>query len=336
VKALLAAGHQAWLGAPGDGALEAGAREQRVPFLGGFRLGRGVARVLAFPRDARHLRKLVAENRIEAVHVHRSDDQLLARMALGRKRSVALVRTWHRDPAAVPAPLLGRLAKACDACCCVARSHAEVLKRAGAPRALYLPPAVDLERFQPRRNNQPEGTVLLGLIGRMKAKEDRGHQAFLRVLEKLDSRLPWRARLLGRGEGTAGIQRLIDAHPFKARITILDAHRDFPAQVAALDLGFVFAIGSDGTSRPAVELLACGVPLLAAELSGLCELAEDIAAARALPPLALDRWAAEAQRIIVDAQGLQAMKAAARMRAEAVHALAVRGASLAGLYAHPV
>lgn len=307
--------------------------ELHVPFAGGFKMGRGVERLLHFRHDVLRLRALVDEHGIDAVHVHRSDDQLMARMALARRKNVVLVRSWHRNPARIPRALLKRLAAACTASCCVARTHADALRKAGASRALYLPPGVDTQRYQARPHDSGEGDVfMLGMIGRMKSKEDRGHRAFLDLLKKLDTELPWRARLLGRGEGTADIERLIKSHPFRNRIDILDAHKDFPAQVAAIDLGFVFAVGSDGTSRPAVEFLASGVPLCVAHAPGLAELAEDPACGLALNPKRLDDWAAAATKILRDPSALKGMKAAARLRAEATHALAVRGASLAGLY----
>lgn len=333
VRALLAAGHKAWLGAPGGTALEDGCREQHVPFAGGFKMGRGVERVLNFRHDVLRLRARVDEFAIEAVHVHRSDDQLMARMALAKRKQVVLVRSWHRDPSSIPAPLLKRLAGACTASCCVARPHAESLRNAGAVRALYLPPGVDTQRFHTASSAaQERDEIVLGMIGRMKEKEDRGHRAFLDVLKKLDARLPWRARLLGRGEGTASIEKIVKAHPFRERIAIIDAHREFPAQVSHIDLGFVFAVGSDGTSRPAVEFLACGVPIFVANVPGLAELVEDTACGRALPYKRHDDWARGANELLHDARALRGMKAAARLRAEAVHSLSVRGASLAGLY----
>lgn len=333
VRALLAAGHQAWLGAPGGTALESGCKDQHVPFVGGFKMGRGVERVLNFRHDVLRLRALVDELHIDAVHVHRSDDQLMARMALARRKHAVLVRSWHRDPARIPKALLKRLGSACHASCCVARPHAAALRKAGASRALYLPPGVDTQKFQARSEASSDGgPPVLGIVGRMKSKEDRGHRAFLDVLKKLGAGLPWRARLLGRGEGVAEIERLVKAHPHKDRIELLDPHGDFPVQVAAIDLGFVFAAGSDGTSRPAVEFLACGVPICAADVPGLAELAEDPACGLALPLKRLDDWAAAAEKLLRDPRALQGMKAAARLRAEAAHALSVRGASLAGLY----
>jgi glycosyltransferase involved in cell wall biosynthesis len=332
VRALRAAGHDARLASAEGGALERGCAEQGVPFVGAFRLGRGAGRWLHLPADVRRLRAVMRGLDTDVIHVHRSDEQLLARLAVGRREKPLVVRTWHRDPAAVP-EILRRLCRmaSCAGCVCVARAHAESLNAAGARHAAYLPPGVDTERFQPTpaAENTP---VRLGQIGRWKAGQDRGQLAFLEVLRRLDPKLNWHAVLLGRGEGRAELERLLAAHPARSRLELEETGKDFPAQVAALDLGFAFATGSDGTSRAAVEMLACGVPLLLADMPGLRELGEGGACARVLTPGGYEAWAREAGALIADPVRLAEARKAARRRAEAVHALPVRGAALAEFY----
>ncbi|MCZ7647162.1 MAG: glycosyltransferase [Planctomycetota bacterium] len=331
VRALAAAGHRAWLAGRAGTRLEDDARAAGADYLGGFALGRGAARILRLPADARRLRALAGEHGIEVVHVHRTDDQFLARFALKKELGARIVRTWHRDPAEVPAPLRGKLLERCAAFCCVARAHAEALRGFGAPRAAYLPPGVDTSLFRPRAE-RGAGPPRLGLLGRWKRGEDRGQRAFLEVLARLDARLEWRGVLLGRGEDRPALEALRARHPFKDGIELEETGADFPAQVARLDLGLVFATGSDGTSRAAVELLACGVPLLLAGKPGLKELGEDEACASVLPPEDLDAWAA-AVTLELRAPARRAERArAARERALAVHALARRGEALVRLY----
>jgi glycosyltransferase involved in cell wall biosynthesis len=331
VRALRAAGHDARLASTGGGALERGCAEQGVPFVGGFRLGRGAGRWLHLPADVRRLRAAMRELVADVVHVHRSDEQLLARLAIGRGDKPLVVRTWHRDPAAVPEVLRRRVAASCAGCVCVARAHAESLRAAGARRAEFLPPGVATERFQPKQTAE-KTPARLGQIGRWKAGQDRGQLAFLEVLRRLDPKLSWHAVLLGRGEGRAELERLLAAHPARSRVELEETGKDFPAQVAALDLGFVFATGSDGTSRPAVEMLACGVPVLLAALPGLRELGEDDACARVLTAGDHEAWAREAGALIADPARFAESRMAARRRAEAFHALPIRGAALADFY----
>lgn len=325
--ALHAAGHQAWLGGRGEH-IEDGCRAAGLPFAGTLKLGRGPKRLLNFPADIRRLRELQKEFAFDVVHVHRSDEQLLAYVALGRKKLARIVRTWHRDPRKAPAAL----ARRCAAACCVTREHEAVLKKLGVARARFIPPGVDTDAFQPAFDAEPPREPVLGLVGRWKSAEDRGQLAFLEVARALPGDLAWRGQLVGRGEGRVELEAAIASHPAKARLELLEPKGNYAARLAALDVGLVFAVGSDGTSRAAAELLACGVPLLVADVPGLREFGEDAACARVLPgadPAAFARAAAEWLR---DAAGRSERRTAARQRAEGEHALAVRGARLAELY----
>ena len=305
-------------------------------------MGRGVKRILHLPHDARRLRAVVAELDPDVLHVHRSDDQWLARFALGRIARPLLVRTWHRDPAQVAAILRRKLARACHAGLCVSREHLQTLLAAGAPRAAFLQPGVDTGRFAPAApgtalDSAPTAAksgknTVLGLIARWKLKEDRGQRAFLEIAQRLNRQAAWKGALIGRGEGSQALAALLAAHPARERLSIKESNADFHLQVAALDVGLVFAVGSDGTSRAAAELLASGVPILVADLPGLRELGEDPACARVLPPLDLAAWTRELERLLENPALLSAMKKAARARAEAVHGLSVRGTALATFY----
>src|SRR5207244_7747468 len=107
---------------------------------------------------------------------------------------------------------------------------------------------------------------------------------------------------------------------------------DFAKLLGSLSLGLVFRTGGDGTSRAAAELLACGVPLIVADIPGLRELAEDSSCA--LRQLTNDPrgWAHTIEKLLADPQRLAAMRAAARARAEKVHSLKARGEALIEFY----
>lgn len=333
VRALAAAGHAGWIGAKSGTALERDCQAQDVPFAGGFKQGRGLARILHLRHDIKRLRALAAELNLDVVHVHRTSDEFLANMAFGKRRPrPALVRTWHRDPRRVPAPILKRLVRSNHAFCCVAREHVEVLRAAGARHVDYLPPGVDTEFFRLHAVQRDNGPPRIGMVGRMKIHQDRGHHAFLDILCRLGGALRWRARIIGHGEGVEPLMDWVKAHPQNKRILVTYKPDDFAESVASLDVGLVFAIGSDGTSRPALEMLACGVPILVADLPGLRELAEDRACGRVLPLDGLDAWTEELQRLLSDPDSLRAMQAAARARAEKLYALPVRGQRLAEFY----
>src|SRR5205814_5164197 len=110
----------------------------------------------------------------------------------------------------------------------------------------------------------------------------------LDVFGLLPADVAWQGVLIGRGEMEAELRREAEARRLPpGRVTLLNAIVHAPGEFAAilgtLSLGLVFRAGSDGTSRAAAELLACGVPVLIADQPGLRELAEDPHCAAALP-----------------------------------------------------
>jgi glycosyltransferase involved in cell wall biosynthesis len=340
VKALRAAGHTAYIASRhGTGLMDA-CNAEDVPYVGGLKLGRGAMRILHFPHDIRKLRAIVREFSIDVIHVHRSDDQLLAAAAIGKTLTTTLVRTWHRHPRTVPRPLLSRLAAQADGCVCVSREHAEALTSAGAKTVEFIHVGVDTKTFQPL-TEKPLGPVRIGHVGRWKQERDgrdRGQRAALDVFAALKSNRPWNGLLVGRGEMADAlcIAAYDERKLSRERVELVHFEKQTPAGFAAmlgsLDLGLVFSTGSDGTSRAAAELLACGVPLIVADVPGLRELAEDSASALRQLPDDANGWARAIEKILADPAKLAAMQAAARKRAESAHALAARGKALADFY----
>ena len=345
VLALLASGDKAWLAVRRNSLLAQACRKSGVPCLEGLAAGTGPLKLLHLPRDARWLRSVIREYAIDALHIHRSDDQLLAAMALGRNLTAKLVRTWHRDPKAVPRLLLAKLAAHVDGCVCAAREHAETLRAAGAPHSAFIHAAVDTSLFKPRAGGKDAATagleVRIAQVGRWKVDrkgQDRGQRLALDVFAQLPSHLLWKGFLVGRGELADALRRAAyqERGLSPERVQFVNFAEHSPSRFAELlstfHLGLVFAAGSDGTSRPALELLACGVPLLAADRPGLRELAEDSACAMRLLPDDPPGWARAIVSLLSAAERLAAMSVAARARAEKEHALPVRGRALAQFY----
>jgi len=341
VRALVAAGHRAFIVARRGSGLAHACQAEAVPCLPALRRGHGAFRLLHLPHDVRCLRSLIREYAVDVLHVHRSDDQLLAAAALGRMLSARLVRTWHRDPAGVPWPLRGRLASQPDGCVCVARDHAARLLRAGARRCEFIHAAVDTALYRPAERATASGGIRIVHVGRWKRDRkgrDRGQRAALDVFARLPPAARWKGFLVGRGE-------LADALRHEAygkrelseeRVEFINFAEQAPQRLAALlatfHLGLVFTPGSDGTSRAALELLACGVPLIVADRPGLRELAEDRACAMRELPDDPAGWARAIAGLLAAPERLADMSRAARERAERTHALALRGAALAEFY----
>lgn len=340
VKALRAAGHTAYLASRhGTGLMDA-CNAEDIPYISGLKLGRGAMRILHFPHDIRRLRAIVRELSIDVIHVHRSDDQLLAAAAIGKTLTTTLVRTWHRHPRAVARPLLTRLAAQADGCVCVSREHADTLNVSGAKKVEFIHVGVDTEIFRPP-DEKIDDAVRIGHVGRWKQEKDgrdRGQRAALDVFAALKSEWPWKGLLIGRGEMAAALQKAAydERKLSRERVELVHFEKhsaaEFAAMLGSLHLGLVFSVGSDGTSRAAAELLACGVPLVVADVPGLRELAEDSASALRQLPDDASGWAHAIEKLLADPQRLAAMRGAARKRAESVHALAARGRALADFY----
>ena len=334
--ALRAAGQTVYVLCRNSPALVARCTQENLQVIGNVGPARA-ERLLSLPSEARRVRELVREYAIEAVHVHRSDDQLLARLGLGRSLTARLVRTWHRDPRHLARALFMRLTGRVDGCVCVAREHAATLRSAGVKFAEFIQPGVDTERFRPGETKP--APPLLGQVGRWKreASGDRGQRAALEVFSHLPRELPWRGVLIGRGEMEAELRReAFDERGLSAVVALQNVTStsapDFSNLLGTLSLGLVFRTGNDGTSRAAVEMLACGVPLCVADLPGLRELADDPASVTRQLADDPSGWARAIAKLLREPEKLRAMGQAARSRAESVHALNVRGAALVEFY----
>ncbi len=341
VKALCAAGHRATIATRSATGLMDACVAEGVAAAGGLKLGKGPMRLLRLPHDTRVLRALLRELAIDTVHVHRSDDQFLASVAIGKTISARLVRTWHRDPLGVPGLLLRRIARQVDGCVSVSREASDALTKNGAKQSVFIPVGVDTEIFSPNAAGS-NAAPRIGLVGRWKRDRDgrdRGQHAALAVFSELDRGLNWEGALIGRGE--LGDELRKEAYEQRklseSRVTIqhvpVQSPRDFAAVLSSLALGLVFRTGGDGTSRAAAEMLACGVPLLVADLPGLREFADDPACVTRLLPDDPRGWARQIESLLKTPDRLTQMRAAARARAEKSHALKVRGDALAEFYA---
>jgi len=309
--------------------------ELKIEWRGGLKLGRGAARLLHVPRDIRKLRALADELGASVVHTHRSDDQLLAAAALRGTTNIRHVRTWHRAPKQTL-----RLLPRADGFVCVAREHIATLQSYGAKHAAFIPLAVDTDLFAPAgaREATPVRIAHAGRWKRDADDRDRGQNAALTLFSALSNTPGWTGCIAGRGEMETALREeafvtlRLDPARVEIRKVPQTSANDFAAVLASFDIALVFTPGSDGTSRAAAEFLSCGVALLAANLPGLREFAEQSEAALALPLGDTQAWVNALQTLIADPARLARMKSAARTQALQRHALKIRGAALNAFY----
>lgn len=305
-----------------------------------FKFGRGALGMLTALRDASLLSRLVRTESIDFIHAHRAAEHWLALLIPGRSQSAALIRTWHRNPRGEHRPVLSTLAGSTAGCVCVSREDEKLLKDSGAPHARFIHGAVDIDFFQPRQIEARTTPAAIGQAARWKRENgrDRGQRFTLDIFAKLNPTLKWQGRLIGRGE----LEQEFVQHAYtelklpQDRVEIVrtqgKAAAEFAQILGALDLGLVFCIGSDGASRPALEMLACGVPLLVSDTSGLRELAEGTSCVSVVRGNDAGEWARAVEATLNKPETLAATRIEARRRAETLHSFKARGVQLADFY----
>lgn len=242
-------------------------------------------------QDILKLRTLIRQEEIDLVHCHRGKDHWLAAMALlFIRRRIPLVRTRH---VVVPVKqhLFNRWLYKRKTAGVIAVSHQTAqslggLQRYFAParlRVVYA--AVDLEQFSPARRNNTirascgarENDLLAGLVGRV--QRIKGQEIFLQAAAILSQEFPHaRFVLAGRGDEQRykPLKRMASELGIAAdRIAFLGYQHTIASVMASLDIGVIASLGSEGSSRVAIEYMACGIPVVATRVGGIPELVED-------------------------------------------------------------
>ncbi len=276
-------GHDVRVVVKPDSPVEAEARRRGLAVETGFDLtATEPGRVFA---GLRGLRALVAAFRPELVNAHRSEDHLLAAMAL-RGSGVPLVRTRGdvRPPRSHLANrILYRRATALQIACAdfmpdrfyapLGIEPAEVaVIRPGLDVAAYRRGAPG--RGEARRElGLDEHADWIGLVGRFTAA--KGHRSLIRAF----ARLPGAPRLLLSGTANEISAEALRAEAAAAgagpRVTVTGRVEDVRAALRALDVLAVPSVASEAIARIALEALALGVPVVASRLNSLPEMVGD-------------------------------------------------------------
>lgn len=213
----------------------------------------------------------------DVVNTHLPHDHLLARQAL-KGLSTPLVRSVHHVAHLRPNLFQRWLFRGTAGAGLANSAMMDPCGRLPALRgkpARVLPVALE-DRFCPggargaarKRLGVPADAVMAGTIGKL--DHGRGHDLFLHAIAATPG--VW-GMVIGKGPATDSLKTL-------ARKLEVDRRLVFPGYVeagledlyAAMDL-FVFpAAGSDHAHRAIAEAAGCGVPSLAADLPGVCDL----------------------------------------------------------------
>jgi glycosyltransferase involved in cell wall biosynthesis len=213
----------------------------------------------------------------------------------------------------------------------LAVSHQTAQSLGGLQR--YLPPgrlrvvygAVDLEKLSPgRRNNAVraacgarENDLLVGLVARV--QRIKGQEYFLQAAALLSQKFPQAQFVLaGRGDEQRykPLKHIASELGITGRVAFLGYQSNIPSLMASLDVGVVASIGSEGSSRVAIEYMASGVPVVATRVGGIPELVEDGKTAILVEPGNAQALADAIGRLISSADLRESLGKRGRDRAE--------------------
>ena len=238
--------------------------------------------------DIRSLYRLCVSENVQILHVHRGKEHWLGvfvRILAG----LPIVRTRH-VVTPVKSHLLNRILYKyfTDHVICV--SHATA--RGYSKGFKYLPEleiihsAVDTDVYHPRHASDlirsqlfggreiPSDALIFGLFGRY--QKIKGHYYFLKAAAIIGKEFDHAYFFMAGPRGERIRSKLIhyaDSQPVLKGRVMIDGHRnDIPSVLASIDIGVIASIGSEGSSRIALEMMASGLPIIATRVGGIPEI----------------------------------------------------------------
>ncbi len=248
------------------------------------------------------LRRLVLQESIDIVHVHRSTDHWAAAFALTAFRNrPALIRTRH-----IVTPIQRNLATrwlyghATDQTIAVGGIIEQEIRRAGIlthGKLSLIPGAIELEKFRsPVRNllrreiGASPDEALIGIVARL--SEIKGHRHFLNAARKVaDARTNDRFIIIGDGPLRGELEAQARSLRIENRVHFLGWRNDVESLLPDLDVYVLASIGSEGSSRATLEAMAAGLPVVATRVGVLPEVVEEGKTGLLVPPADADRLA---------------------------------------------
>ncbi len=267
------------------------AREMGLEPVG---LDLNTANPLRFAALLPELSNLLRRFRPHIVNCHRGEGMALWGLLKTLGHSFALVRTrGDQRPARGNLPnriLHNRLADAVIAT--NSRTAREIAERLGtkAERIRIILGGVDSRRFRHtiegraavrRAFGFADDHLVVGLLGRFDAV--KGQRELIEAVARIRSAdaSPWRGRirLMLAGFPATTPQETVEGwlreYSLADRAVITGRQEDVPACISAMDLGVIASQGSEAIARAALEILACGVPLVGTSVGVMPDLLPD-------------------------------------------------------------
>jgi glycosyltransferase involved in cell wall biosynthesis len=243
---------------------------------------------------ARSLARYVVSENVDLLHAHTQHDHWLAAMALTffAPRQVPLIRTHHETRKIRVGRVWRRIFNHYTAMnLSPSRSATDFFTQSGAihpERVRTIYGGLDFSRFRVSASppnvretwGVPKEALLIAHLSHI--GPDRRQREMLEAFALLADEHP-RAWLLFLGQGNKStvseLRERVRSFPFSGRVVFSKDHSQkgisWPDQVATADRVVVLAVGSEGSSRGAMEAMALARPVIAARLGVLPELIED-------------------------------------------------------------
>lgn len=273
------------------------------------------------------LRSLVRAAHADVIHTHNATAHYHTVLALAPGRHPPLLNTRHGMGAAAGdgrERWYRRTWRRTSIIVAVCRHAAQHLIAAGlAPAALttVVPNGIRLERFAcgDRRAARrllgiADDAPVVGTVGRLNWAKD--HELLLRAFAKVREAVPQAVLvLIGEGELRTALSRRADELGLVDCVRFLGDRGDVAQLLAGFDV-FVLSSRTEGYSIALLEASAAGLPIVATDVGGNCEIVADGRSGRLVPAADAVALAAAISQILEHAPLRQAWGAAARAWAE--------------------
>jgi glycosyltransferase involved in cell wall biosynthesis len=232
------------------------------------------------------LRRHIESTRPHVVHTHLVHDHWLAALAIRKVRGAnpLLVRTVHRYEQMLRDPLHRRLfERHTDLVITVSTAQRDLIAAAypaAVPHLRVILGGVDAGRFRPDPagramvrgdlGERPDAMVA-GIVAHL--GYNRGHRWLMaaapRVVEEVPNAVVW---IVGQGEIKYELRAEARRPEYRSRV-IMAGYRDddLAATYAAMDVGLLLGLGSEGTARAALEAMATARPVIGVRKGALLD-----------------------------------------------------------------
>ena len=248
---------------------------------------------------ARHLARLLRDERVDLLHAHTAHAVSLATLAtLFRGNRPALVAA-RRLSFPLRSAFLGRIKYGfrMDRVIAVSEAIRRLLVRQGLDprRVVTVHSGIDPGRFRqgdrrrlreslrPLLGDEADSAFLVGTAGHL--AEHKGMDVFLAAAADAAREMPEaRFVVVGRGEAEAALRGAAARLGIADRVAFAGFREDMPDVFAGLDLFVLSSVSGEGSPAVLKEAMAAGTPLIATALDGIEEIVVDARHGLLVPP----------------------------------------------------